>query len=194
MTESDLFQIKTEIRDIASCHLGYCFMRTSTEESTTGEGSAKKTGDREWEKWQRAAQDVVLQIAMRATQVQNRTKTCSSTTDSSSLPQPPNCRMLQLAERWLDTNMRRGSTLSVILRNRLRDAVFHRVIATTFPVRDVSIGKVKDTPPPPPSGTVTGMESLTDEIRTITDKLTKLALIHIGVYLPLYELDGFIQS
>jgi len=72
VTESDLSQLKTEIRDIASCHLGYCFTRSLPDEEVCGEGSAKKPNDKEWERWQKAARDVVLQIAMRATEVQNR--------------------------------------------------------------------------------------------------------------------------
>ena len=205
VTESDLAQLKIEIRDIASCHLGYCFIRTSAGEFVAREGSTKKAGDKEWEKWRRAARDVILQIAMRATEVQNRTKISSTPTDHPFLHQAPDQHMLQLAERWLDTNLRHGSNLSVVLRDRLRDAVFHRLVATTFPTRDVSTGKLKpsskdgaslaaSTTYPPPLGTVTGMESLTDEIRTLADKLSKLALIHLGVYLPLYEQDGFIQS
>jgi len=205
VSESDLSQLKTEIRAIASCHLGYCFTRPSTEEPIASEGSAKKTGDKEWERWQKAARDVVLQIAMRATQVQNRTEPSSPPTNRSFPHQPPDDRMLQLAERWLDTNLRQGSTLSVVLRDRLRDAVFHRLVATTFPARDISMGRPKatldggaglatSTTCPPSLGTVTGMESLTDEIRILADKLSKLSLIHLGVYLPLYEQDGFIQS
>jgi len=204
LTESDLLQVKTEIRDIASCHLGYCFTRTLPEEETGGEISNKKPRDKEWERWQNAARDVVLQIAMRATQVQNRTKTSSSPTDSPIFQQPDD-RMVQLAEGWLETNLRRGSPLSIIFRDRLRDAVCRRLISTTFPPRDATTGRViatlngkatltASTTPSPSLGTVTGMESLTDEIRTIADKLSRLSLIHLGVYLPLYEQDGFIPT
>jgi len=205
VTESDLSLLKTEIRDIASCHLGYCFTRPSAEKESSVEGSeTEKAEDKELEKWRKAAQDVVLQIAMRATQAQNRAKMSSSSTDLPAL-QPPSDRMLKLAERWLDTNLRSGSTLSTVLRNRLRDAVFHRLVATTFPARDTATGKLKTnlnptvslntpTPPPSSSGTVTGMESLADEIRILAEKLSRLSLIHLGVYLPLYEQDGFLYS
>jgi len=202
VTEADLSLLKSEIRDIASCHLGYCFMRPSEAEPSDG---SEKTEDKEWEKWRKAAQDVVLQIAMRATQAQNRAKASPlSPTDPSTL-HPPSDRMLKLAERWLDTNLRPGSALSIVLRNRLRDAVFHRLVATTFPTRDAATGKLKaslhaninitaSTSPPSPVGTVTGMESLTDEIRILAEKLSRLSLIHLGVYLPLYEQDGFLYS
>jgi len=187
------------------CHLGYCFIQPSAEKESSVEGSeTEKAEDKEWEKWRKAAQDVVLQIAMRATQAQDRAKMSSSSTDLPAL-QPPSDRMLKLAERWLDTNLRSGSTLSTVLRNRLRDAVFHRLVATTFPARDAATGKLKTnlnptvslntpTPPPSSSGTVTGMESLADEIRILAEKLSRLSLIHLGVYLPLYEQDGFLYS
>jgi hypothetical protein len=203
VTELDLSQLKTEIRDIASCHLGYCFTRPPAKEGSETE----KSDDKEWEKWRKAAQDVVLQIAMRATQAQNRAKAPSFSSDLPTL-QPPSDRMLKLAERWLDTNLRPESALSTVLRNRLRDAVFHRLLATSFPARDAATGKPKttlntgiDLPTSISSsssgaatGMATGMESLTDEIRTLTEKLSRLSLIHLGVYIPLYEQDGFLDS
>jgi hypothetical protein len=203
VTESDLSLLKTEIRDIASCRIGYCFTRPLPDEETCAEGSTKKANDKEWKRWQKGARDVVLQIAMRATEAQNRAKT--SSTDRPIIHPQPDDRMVQLAERWLDTNLQHKSALTVILRDRLRDAVFHRLLATTFPPRDAATGGVTHSlprsaiptvsPPLSPSpGTVTGMESLTGEIRTLTNKLSKLSLIHLGVYLPLYEQDGFIQS
>jgi len=47
--------------------------------------------------------------------------------------------MVQLVKRWLDTNLQQGSALSVILRDRLRDAVFHRLVMTAFPPRDAAM-------------------------------------------------------
>jgi hypothetical protein len=83
--------------------------------------------------------------------------------------------------------------------------VYHRLVAITFPPRDVTTGRLiatlngnvnltKSTIPLAPLSTVTttGMEPLTDDIRSLADKLSKLSLIHLGVYLPLYEQDGFI--
>jgi len=87
----------------------------------------------------KAARDVVLQIAMRATEVQNRAKISSASTNRSILLQQPDAHMMQLAEHWLDMNLQPGSALSVILRDRLRDAVFHRLVMTTFPPRDAAM-------------------------------------------------------
>lgn len=206
VTDSDISQLKTEIRDIASCRLGYCFTRILPEEQTGLPGqSSKKCSDKDWEKWQKCAQDIVLQISMRATQAQARAKGTLPTDGSVSL-QSPDPRMLQLAERWLETNLCYRSPLSTILRNRLRDAVFHRLVATTFPARDVATGKLSAavdlgstvlasmSSSPPPCGPVTGMESLTEEIAALADKLSKFSLIHLGVYLPLYEQEDFIQT
>lgn len=203
VTESDLSQLKAEIRDIASCRLGYCFTRVSVDEKTSVEGADKNSKeDKEWQKWQKTAQNIVLQIAMRATQAQNRAKSPSSSTDTYSVVQPDD-RMLKLTERWLDTNLRLGSPLSIVLRNRLRDALFHRLVATTYPTRDSATGQLKaiintavavTEPASSAMGTVTGMESLSDEIRILAEKLSKLSLIHLGVYLPLYEQNGFLDS
>lgn len=199
VTDADLAQLKTEIRDIASYRLGYCFTRTD-EKDDVSDPQLQAHGLKEWEKWQKSARDIVLQIAMRATQAQIRAKSPAAT-ECSSLSHAPDSRMLQLAERWLDTNLCQGSALSGLLRNRLRTAVFHRLVATTFPARDIVTGKLRATMNDASAsgavaaaGTVTGMESLADEIRILADKLSKLSLIHLGVYLPLYEQAGFIED
>lgn len=206
VTDDDLKQIKTEIKDIAACHLGYCFTRgdsaTSPPAASTSavvadaETPVSTTDDKEWERWQKAARDVVLQIATRATQARNRPKNSTPTPSehTSTLPDCPDDRMIKMAEGWLETNLRPGSPLSVLLRNRVRDAVFHRVIATTFPAQAAASGQPKPTSSPPPPGTVAGLECIGDEIQTISEKLSKLAHIHLGVYMPLYEQEGILQS
>ena len=202
VTDNDLRQIKSEIKDIAACHLGYCFTRgassvnppaasTSTINADAGK-SVSTPDDKEWERWQNAARDVVLQIATRATQVRNRPKMSSPAISSLTLSGCPDNRMIKMAEGWLDTNLRPGSPLSIFLRNRVRDAVFHRVTATTFPAQAATSGQPKSTSPPPPS--VTGLECIGEEIQTISEKLSKLAHIHLGVYMPLYEQEGILQS
>lgn len=207
VTDNDLKQIKSEIKDIAACHLGYCFTRgtsavsppaasTSTIDADAGK-SVSIPDDKEWERWQAAARDVVLQIASRATQVRNRPKmSTSATSPEHTLPLSdcPDSRMIKIAEGWLDTNLRPGSPLSILLRNRVRDVVFHRVIANTFPAQAATSGQPKSTSTPPPPSTATGLECIAEEIQTICEKLTKLAHIHLGVYMPLYEQEGILQS
>jgi hypothetical protein len=116
--------------------------------------------------------------------------------------------MLRIAERWSDSNMQQDSALYVLLRNRLRDAVFEAVIAQTYPSRDtlpsgklsaidfgsfgnsagagVGTGKVL--------GTSTGMEPLGEEIQSLAERLSRLALIHLNAYLTLYQQPGFLES
>jgi hypothetical protein len=112
--------------------------------------------------------------------------------------------MLKLAERWSDTNMRPNSPLSTLLRKRIRDVVFNQVVALTFPSassRDsgmgmnANLGKSSNLKSfTPPSALSSGMEPLADEIRLLSERLSRLAHIHLGVYLPLYEQDEFSTS
>lgn len=194
VTDADLAQLKAEIRDVATHRLGYCFTRT--EENPSDDAQLKAHQAQEWERWQKSARDIVLQVAMRATYAQVRAK--SPATEFSPLTHAPDPRMLQLAERWLDTNLCQPSALGGLLRKRLREAVFHRVVATAFPARDNVTGKIRasvdDLSMKPMAGSSTGMEALLDEIRGLGEKLSKLSLIHLGVYLPLYEQAGFIQG
>lgn len=179
LTEADMLQLKKEIRDISSSHLGVLLGNADTE----GLSESERERRRKW----RA--DIVLQIALRAKEAQSSKPgaTCSTVPDESTL---------RLAERWTSTNMRSGSALSVMLKNKIRDAVFSHVLALTFFSRDSSrLLKRSDEPlvanVPPPSA---GMEPLADEIASLSERLAKVASIHIAAYLPLYEQDGFLHS
>jgi hypothetical protein len=200
VSDAQLASLKKEIRDISSSHLSHCFNQGSSS-------------DPDNEKWAKIRQDIVLQIAMRAKEAQTSRSGPSSCSQSGVSPPPlasaPDERMLKLAERWSDSNMRPDSPLSKMLRNRIRDVVFNQVVALTFPSRDsaMCLGKPLDcsafastTPPSafasttPPSALASGMEPLADEIRLLSERLSRLAYIHLGVYLPLYEEEGFASS
>jgi len=196
--ESDLLQLKREIRDIGSPYLGHFFARGCSEKGDV-EGTNTCAGDcKDWHKWRAVRQDIVLQVAMRAHEAQQHTKSSSAPSSSHSRPAPDQ-HILKLAERWSDSNMVLGSPLSNMLRDRLRDATFKVVIATGYPPRDVSTVKLSaidfgsfSHAPIEPFGPASGMEPLADEIKSIGERLSKLALIHLNAYLPLYEQEQYV--
>lgn len=228
--EAFLVKLKNEIRDIGSSRIGYCFLESSSDKE---------------EKWLRVKQDVVLQIAMRAKESQNKTylssvfsPTLSSTISPPSSPMspapppspspspspasspspspsprlPPTClligpppdeRTLSVAQKWADLNIQPNSQLTILLRNRLRDVVFNAVVALCYPGRDSSTGQLSSVDffsmisstsrSTVNIGTATGMEPLAEEIRTLAEKISRLALIHLNAYLPLYEHPKFLS-
>lgn len=100
--------------------------------------------------------------------------------------------------------MQEGSSLSTMLHNRLRDVVFTAVVALAYPSRDSATGKTMLTADflsslSPKSaegasaGMASGMEPLADEIRSLSEKISRLALIHLNAYLPLYEKEAFLS-
>ncbi|KAG2361703.1 T-complex 11 [Suillus spraguei] len=203
VTDAQLASLKKEIRDISSGHLGHCFTQVK--------------GDADGERWAKVREDIVLQIAMRAKEARSSSTPLSSyprtqNPETGSDPQPqsrvfasaPDERILKLAERWSDTNMRPNSPLSTLLRKRIRDVVFNQVVALTFPSassRDsgmganTSLGKSLNLKSLAPSSALSsGMEPLADEIRLLSERLSRLAHIHLGVYLPLYEQEEFSTS
>ncbi|KAG2010203.1 hypothetical protein CC2G_013044 [Coprinopsis cinerea AmutBmut pab1-1] len=206
LTDADLIRIKREIRDIAgNFRPGRCFSR-----------NPDKNG-KEAETWRVVKEDVVLQVAKRATDARtgrlshSSSPTCLSSLLASSVSTPststigdgPDERSLSIARKWADTHIRSGSPLSTMLHNRLKDVVFNAVVTTAFPARDLANGcrpVVLDFAPPGGSnpegavGTATGMEPLADEIRTLAEKISLLASIHLNAYLPMYENEGFAPS
>jgi hypothetical protein len=126
--------------------------------------------------------------------------------------------MLGLVERWCDSNLKFGSPLSVLLRDKLADAMLHMVMACyhnsnnlpssslptpiNVPVSQNSHGALQVLNRVGllqyiPSGTVIGgslgMETLDVEMRGIAERIAKLAKIHVDVYGVMYESeDGFL--
>jgi hypothetical protein len=97
--------------------------------------------------------------------------------------------------------MQIGSPLSTMLRDRLRDATFKVVVANAYLPHDTTTGKLpaidfsSSSHAPSTiesSGTATGMEPLADETKSLGERLSKLALIHLNAYLPLYEQEQFV--
>jgi hypothetical protein len=102
--------------------------------------------------------------------------------------------------------MQAESALSAMLHNRLRDVVFNAVLISSYPGRDLtngcrpvasldlsaSLAPGNAANPGPPS--MSGLEPLSDEIRTLVEKISVLALIHMNAYLPMYEKEGFRPS
>lgn len=118
----------------------------------------------------------------------------------------PNPRTVALGQKWVEAHMQSESALSAMLHNRLRDVVFNAVIVSSYPGRDLtngcrpvtsldytaSLGPGKTGNSGAPS--MSGLEPLSDEIRTLVEKVSALALIHMNAYLPMYEKEGFRPS
>lgn len=195
MADEELSRMKTEIRDIGSTRLGYCFSHRYSSDNPDCSHAARK----EAERWRTTKGDIILQIAMRAG---SRGRTDPIGASASYLHEPPGEQILGLAQRWADSNIQAGSALSTMLRDRLRDVVFNAVVTLAYPGRDSTTGKLTsidffsfDKSEPSiefPLGTATGMEPLSAEIRSLAEKISRLALIHLNAYLPLYEHDDFL--
>ncbi|ESK95001.1 sok1 protein [Moniliophthora roreri MCA 2997] len=141
------------------------------------------------------------------------TSPASCLPSSSYFPPSPDPRILNIAQRWADENMNISSPLGAVVYHRLHDCVFNAVVAQTYPGRDSTAGKLfsniiemnacsgvgtsrQDTQKKESAvyGLASGMEPLAEEIRTLVDKISRLALIHLNVYLPVYESEGFVES
>lgn len=190
VSDAELLKLKKEIRDISSSHLGQCFKYGNLEQSSIP--------DADREKWSKTKQDIVLQVALRAKEAQFGSASCPRSSVDSHTPHfhAPDERMLRLAERWSETHVRPNSALGTMLKNKIRDAVFSQVLAVAYPPRDSLPPHTKgaEIGVPAPSCLASGMEPLADEIRSLAERLARLAHIHLGVYLPLYEQEDILSA
>jgi T-complex protein 11 len=201
--DADLTQLKREIRDIGPSRLSHCFTSPPSPSDDSNGPHGGRSDRKEAERWLAARQGVVLQIAKRAKETQNRTRTPSPSQPSSLIGEAPDEHTASLAQRWAASNMHANSTLAVMLRRRLQDIVFNTVIKLAYPVPGSSMAKRgtvdffasarADSAVDMSLGKATGMEPLTDEIRALSEKISRLSLIHLNAFLPLYEQEGFLQ-
>lgn len=192
---ADMMRLKHEIRALGSSRLGSYLLTAPPADDP--EFSPQEVENRR--------QDIVLQIAKRANDARHRDSQ-PLTALSSPVGEVPDQRIISVAQRWAECNVHSGSPLSVMLRNRLRDVLFDAVVSLAYPGRDSTTGKMLSmdffsTGQLPTSlgtayvGTpMAGMEALTDEIRRLAEKISRVALIHLNSYLPLYETEGFLSS
>ncbi|KAF9013512.1 T-complex protein 11-domain-containing protein [Cyathus striatus] len=192
VSDGELMRLKREIRDIANTKLGVCFSASSLNSVAADAADLKNSS--EVEKWMEIKQSVVLQIAKRAKDARCQPHSVSASGDA------PDERLLNIAQRWADSTMQPGSSLSVLLHDRLRDTVFNAVVGLTYPgpkgsapcVHSLPSGKTEFSSSLP-LNLASGMEPLADEIRSLSEKISRLAIIHLNAYLPLYEKDGFLR-
>jgi len=195
---ADMMRLKHEIRTLGSSRLGSYFLAVSLTDDP-------EISLQDLENRRNVKQDIVLQIAKRANDARHRGSRPLSAL-SSPVGEVPDQRIVSVAQRWAEYNMHSGSALSTMLRNRLRDVLFDAVVSLAYPGRDSTTGKMLSidffsTGQIPTSlgtahvGTpMAGMEALTDEIRRLAEKISRVALIHLNSYLPLYETEGFLSS
>lgn len=199
--DEDLARIKREIWEVGPSKPGLCFWRSEPPASTASTTDAPSKEERDWTRWRRKTRDVALQLAVRATAVQRRAMCSCGTVEGQEAAPPcsPSTEMVGLAERWIETNLRKGSSLSTLLRDRLRAAVFAEVVgnvraSATTADSSAPVPKAPSTPSSTSSSASAGLEPLMREIRHLADKAERIASAHVNVYGPIYERSGFLSA
>ena len=182
----DMQLIKKEIQELAPRNIGRCFLPTRP----SSDPQSSQAEARELEKWKSGMQSVVLQIASRASEARRRSPSATSANPCLRAPEP---HLLRVAESWSENNFRLESPLSTLMRDRLRDAVLETVVQTVLVRGSISpLAPSASVPSPPATRKLaTGMEPLAPEIRQLSERLSKLAVLHLNVYQTMYEQDDF---
>jgi len=183
----DMQLIKKEILELAPRNTGRCFLRVRP----SSDPQSSQAEARELEKWKSGMQSVVLQIASRASETRRRSSSVATASNPSlRAPEP---HLLRVAESWSENNFKLESPLSTLMRDRLRDAVLEIVVQTVLVRGSISplAPPVCGSSPPATRKLATGMEPLAPEIRQLSERLSKLAVLHLNVYQTMYEQDDF---
>ncbi|KAF9533259.1 T-complex protein 11-domain-containing protein [Crepidotus variabilis] len=131
--EEDLLQLRQELIDIGPAKMGACFV-PRTGEPALEDMTEKQKKDIELRRSVRL--DLVLQVAKRASDLRRRNCPASSVS-STPYGDAPDSRLVNIATTWAETNMQPGSSLSVLLHNRMREVLFDLVVSLAYPGKDV---------------------------------------------------------
>jgi T-complex protein 11 len=186
----DMQLIKKEILELAPRNVGRCFLRVRDSDPQSSQAET-----REVDKWKSGMQAVVLQIASRASETRRRSSTLVVASSNPCL-RAPEPHLLRVAESWSENHFKVDSPLSSLMRDRLRDAVLEIVVQTVLVRGSISplvspCAAVPGSPQPAPRKLATGMEPLAPEIRQLSERLSKLAVLHLNVYQTMYEQGDF---
>lgn len=167
-------RLMTEIAAIGPRHIGDCYLSSSTEEETGSESIAT------------ARANIILQIVRRATS--------ATVTHSSPSLELPDKNALDLAERWIFTNLRTSSQVDRLFRNRLNAAISNHVVALIVtdpafqPPSLQSLASITTSKKRMQLESSSGFEPFHEEIQQLVAKMARLCLIHLAVYGPIYDI------
>ncbi|KAF9068886.1 T-complex protein 11-domain-containing protein [Rhodocollybia butyracea] len=201
LDNATLLKIKKEILAIHSAKLGNMLR---SEPSTASQPGGFKN-------------DLVLHIAKRAQDLRrpplqapctlSPASECSSCSPSPSpspvLPlctfgSPADVRIVNIAQRWAVENINTTSPLCSVAMDRFYEVVFASVVAQAYPGPQYTISQLFssaiESPSPLRQGgqshtipLLSGMKPLAEEIRTLADKISRMAIMHLNMYLPIYD-------
>jgi hypothetical protein len=123
--------LKREIRAIGPRNLGSCFFECA-DSSRSNESSTI-------DKLKSTLDDIVLQIARRASSIQRGEKLPETgVVPSLAGDDMPSKFTVSVARKWVDANMKLDSSLRKLLHERLKKVVFEKVLADVYPARSDS--------------------------------------------------------
>ncbi|KAM6494227.1 T-complex protein 11 domain containing protein [Amanita muscaria] len=180
---SCLQKLKEELRAIAGNRLVYCFFRCPI--------GKMNTRDKRVDKWINLREDITLQI-VKHTHARHMWKPDDQVKHNDSL----DAQLVSVARNWVADNFHPDSPVSALARDRLRSIVLDAVIRAVCPKLNNNTRKFTGFHVRFGEDHVTrdaGTEPLMDEICALGHKITRLASVHLGTYLPLYEQEGFLN-
>jgi hypothetical protein len=202
LSDEQLIHLKREIGAVGTSRPGLCFCRDYSVEPKEGE-SVQVT------QWRNDVHSTALHIA-HAIELEGKEGDISFEENAARF-QPPKSDLLDSVTNWFANNMRPDSSVSTVFRKKVAMAILKQLVPRFFalwnagsqqrpgmshsqsffsmeglPEFDVKVDA--DLPKPK-----TGLEPLGDEIKVLAERLAKLAVLHLRVFLPFYDQSGAIS-
>jgi len=164
-----MMQLRQELFDIGPARMAACFLPAEVNEGLTD----KQKKDLEQRRIIRS--NLTLQVAKKAFDLRmaSTLPRVERTGPSAVKGKLPDQRLVNIAMRWVETNLQLGSPLSILLHNRVREVLFDLVVSLAYPAKDVSLAATANgrrrsptsrdlmTPPASPTSTASTPSSTT---------------------------------
>ncbi|KAI5122802.1 hypothetical protein M0805_000145 [Coniferiporia weirii] len=215
VSDDDLARLKREIAAVGPPRPGVCFCREySLDDDITRAQNPSLVH------WRNAMSSVALHLAhtiekSRLQSTKPRDADACSEEGGSSFRSPaapftpPDAELVKSVTDWCKTNMHAGSVVSLVFRKKVAAAVLKALIPRFSAVWNAVVrqrlGKGQSIFATEKSETAgerkddaakvkTGLEPLSEEIDILTERLAKLAVLHLRVYFPFYDQSGFLTD
>lgn len=208
LSDSALMQIRREITAVGPSRPGLCFCK----DYSLNDRDAPRMSSSSVQSWHSHMSSLALHLAQKIENARGVTGEDSDLPVGSSHSGqlvPPSPELVESVTKWCSTHMCSGSPVSAVFRKKLANAVLKVVIPHFFSLWNAGVqhrlGLQQNpfsaaTTPDSTSGddvtskVKTGLEPLSAEVRLLAERLAKLAVLHLRVYIPFYEQNDFLNN
>lgn len=204
VSDERLTELKHEIAAVGASRPGLCFCKDYALEKMRAHESAQVVH------WRNDMHATALHLA-HAVELAGKENLgeAMDEDDASARFKPPSAELLESVTNWSATHMRPETAVSSVFRKKIATALLKQLIPRFFALwgsgsqqrgsnaslfTSESLESEVEASGQETPKTKSGLEPLDEEIKLLAERLAKLAVLHLRVFLPFYEMNSSLHS